>query len=151
MNFNEIEKWVRNSLIKNSNISLNSFLKREKIFEALYNDNEVLIIQDLDSVLKRIGKNLNKIKSQESVYWFKINLIDNAIPDLVGLGKIDCFTDLNIISNLLIFDKASQNGDVCIGLFDHTKKWLIKITNDQDNKKIYIRLYGQAKIIDVLI
>lgn len=100
--------------------------------------------------MKKIGKSLKKSKHINSIYWFKINLIDNAVTDLVGLGKLSEFEDLSLMSSLIKYDKADQNGDVIIGVFDKTKEWLIKITNSQDANRVYIRLYGKGKIIELL-
>jgi len=151
MNYTEIENWIRESITKGGNFSLSTFTKGEKIFESsLSYTQEDSELTDLNGFLKKIGKALKKVKQIDSVHWFKINLIDNAITDLVGLGKISKLDDLNLMANLIKYDKADQSGDVIVGIFDKTKEWLIKLTNDQDENRVYIRLYGKGKIIELL-
>ena len=151
MNYKAIETWIRESVIKNGSFSLHTFSKEEKILEIPFglskDDSE---LSELNGFLRKIGKTLKKDKHIDSVYWFKINVIDNAITDLVGLGQIYNLNDLELMSSLLKYDKADQNGDVIIGVFDKTKDWLIKLTNNQDEQRVYIRLYGKGKIIELL-
>ena len=151
MNFTEIESWIRENITKGGNFSLNTFTKGNKIFESSFeHTNDDFEVTYINGFLKKIGKSLKKVKHIESVYWFKINLIDNAIIDLVGLGKLSKLEDLDLMTSLIKYDKADQNGDVIVGIFDGTKEWLIKLTNDQDESRAYIRLYGKGKIIEVL-
>ncbi|AZJ33489.1 hypothetical protein SAMN05444344_0713 [Tenacibaculum mesophilum] len=151
MNFAETESWIKESIIKGGNFSLNAFIKGNKIFESPFNYvKEDFASTNLNVFLKKIGKSLKKSKNIDSVYWFKINLIDNAVTDLVGLGELSDFEDLSFMSSLVKYDKADQSGDVTVGIFDKTKEWLIKLTNNQDKNRVYIRLYGKGKIIELL-
>lgn len=151
MDYRETENWIRTNIIKNGSFSLSIFSKGEKIFECPFSDpQEYSEPVSLKIFLHKMGRTFRKIKNMAPVYWFKVNLIDNAITDLVGLGKISELEDLDLIESLLKYDKADQNGDVIVGVFDQTKKWVIKLTNNQDKHRVYIRLYGQGKIIEVL-
>lgn len=151
MNYYEIEKWIHENITKNGSFSLSIFSKEGKIFETPFGySEEHSEITNLNGFLTKIGKSLTKVRQIKSVFWFKINLIDNVVSDLVGLGKVSDFNDLELISSLIKYDKADQNGDVIIGVFDKSKEWLIKLTNDQDKNRVYIRIYGQGKIIELL-
>ncbi|WP_378174051.1 hypothetical protein [Aquimarina sp. SS2-1] len=151
MDYKEIENWIRENITKNGNVSLHIFSKEEKIFESPFGSSqEQSELINLNGFLKKIGKSLTKVRQIKSVFWFKINLIDNALSDLVGLGKITDLNDLELMSSLIMYDKADQNGDVIVGIFDTSKGWLIKLTNDRDNNRVYIRLYGKGKIIELL-
>ena len=77
-------------------------------------------------------------------------MIDNAITQLVGIGKIENRNDLSLIFELLINDTADQSGDTIIGLFDKNKNWIMKITNNQDENRIIVKIYGTERIIEKL-
>ncbi len=147
MNYTEIELWIKQNILKNC-FSLNFLCENDRIFNQNFEGNQ-FEIEELNKILNTIGKKIKKTKIN-NLNWFKINFIDNAFPDLVGIGKISEFNDVNIFSSLLILDKAEQNGDSTICLFDDTKKWIIKINLCRDDNRITIRTYGNGKIVELL-
>ena len=151
MNYTETENWIRESIIKNGSFTLNTFAKGAKVFETtLSTSQQNYDLTELNGYLKKVGKSLKKVKTINAISWFKTNLIDNAVSDLVGIGNISKLEDLQLLSSLIKYDKADQNGDVIVGVFDYTKTWLIKLTHNQSEHRVYIRLYGTGKIIELL-
>ncbi len=154
MDYREIELWIKNNILKN-NFSLSFLPQNEKIFEQRYFQN-FIDLTDLNGKLNFIGEVLELIDEiskktiNNCVLWFKVNFIDNAIPDLVGIGKISDFSSMTIFSHLLTLDTPAQNGDSVICLFNETKEWLIKMEHCRDENKICIRTYGKGKVIELL-
>ncbi|WP_291723289.1 hypothetical protein [Bernardetia sp.] len=149
MNFSEIENWIREELIFNQNLSLNRVAKGVKLFDISLNDSETNHKEKLNSFLRKSIRLIDK-KQQNDVNWFKINMIDNAITQLVGIGKIENRNDLSLIFELLTNDTADQSGDTIIGLFDKNKNWIMKITNNQDENRIIVKIYGTERITEKL-
>ncbi len=154
MDYKEIELWIENTILKN-NFSLSFLSKNEKIFEQRYFQNYV-DLTNLNGKLNFIGEVLELIDEiskktiNSSIWWFKVNFIDNAIPDLVGIGKISDFSSMTIFSHLLTLDAPAQNGNSIICLFNETKEWLVKMEYCRDENKIFIRTYGKGKIVELL-
>ena len=147
MNFEKEEKWIRDTFIQNGWFSLKTYLKGKKLFES--EEESEVALKNLDNFLLKIGKKLSRKKNHDySISWFKINLLDNAIPQLVGLGTIDNLLDLRLVSQLISLDLADQAGDTIICIFDNKKDWIIKLTNSPEEKRLYARLYGDDRLFD---
>lgn len=149
MNFSEIENWIQNKLIINRNLSLSRISKGVKLFEILYTEMELGNLERLDSFLSKTIRLIDK-KSRHEIKWFKINIVDNAITQLIGIGNISNRNDLSLIIDLLTKDTADQGGDTIIGLFNDDKNWILKITNCQDEDKIHVKIYGNQWIVEKL-
>lgn len=149
MEFSEIANWIEEKLIVNRNLSLNRVSKGVKIFEISLNNTEVNCGKELSLFLVKSIRLIDK-KSRNNVRWFKINIIDNAISRLVGLGEIENRNDLSLVVDLLMKDTASQRGETIIGLFNENRDWVLKITNNQDESRVTAKIYGESRIIEKL-
>tara|TARA_R110001599_G_C12230338_1_gene657995 strand:- start:147 stop:605 length:459 start_codon:yes stop_codon:yes gene_type:complete len=75
--------------------------------------------------------------------WLKINVIDQAINDYVGIGTLDENSNfLKFITTYLSVDQADQNGDTIIIFFNQNLSWAINFTLCQDDSTLIIERYG---------
>lgn len=146
MNFNDVEKWIRNDLIFNNNLSLNRLSKGVKLFEVRLDDGVESKKAELNKYLIKILQKISK-KEKLEINWFKINIIDNAVTQLFGIGKLNRIVDASLLIDLLMKDTADQRGDTIVGIFNDNRNWVLKLTNDQDDNRIYIKIFGDERII----
>ncbi|MEQ9280920.1 MAG: hypothetical protein RLN83_15610 [Balneola sp.] len=82
-------------------------------------------------------------KNESKLVWLKINVIDQAINDYVGIGMIGRHTDwLRFITSYLSADRADQSGDSIIVLFDRRLSWAISFTISQDHSTLTMEKFG---------
>ncbi|MEM9919066.1 MAG: hypothetical protein AAF990_13275 [Bacteroidota bacterium] len=145
MNFSTTEAWLRSSILHKGYLSLEAYPKGKKIYDWHIHSGETgrktAERQNFEAILSKAIKIIQR-KSAFSVQWFKLNVIDNAVTQLVGMGEINNAYGLDLVSALLIHDTADQCGDTIVGLFDSEKDWILKATNNQDNSRIHLKFYG---------
>lgn len=76
--------------------------------------------------------------------WYRINVIDQADNDYIGIGFLDVEQDwLSFTINSLSCDRAHQSGDTIMAVFDRNFKWAVSFTLSQDNKTLQAELFEQ--------
>jgi hypothetical protein len=74
--------------------------------------------------------------------WYKINVIDQAINEYIGIGHLNLDRDwLNFITTYLEQDRAEQGGDTILIVFDTDFKWAVSFTLSQDNSILLIEQF----------
>jgi hypothetical protein len=74
--------------------------------------------------------------------WYRINVLDQAFNDYIGIGFLDIEQDwLIFIINYLSSDLAEQSGDCIMAIFDREFTWSISFTLSQDNSKLQAELF----------
>lgn len=73
-------------------------------------------------------------------------MVDNAIVELVGMGMLSNIEQVDLLIDLLTKDTADQSGDTLIGLLNSEKDWLLKLTNNPDGQRIYVKFYGEEQL-----
>ncbi|MDO1451286.1 hypothetical protein Q0590_33740 [Rhodocytophaga aerolata] len=74
--------------------------------------------------------------------WYRINVIDQAINDYIGIGFLDIKQDwLSFTVNYLSCDRADQSGDTIMAIFDREFTWAVSFTLSQDNRKLQAELF----------
>jgi hypothetical protein len=74
--------------------------------------------------------------------WYKINVVDQAFNDYVGIGFLNLQSNWPMfIGALLDVDRADQSGDIIVAIMDRSFKWAARITLSQDTKQLRIDLY----------
>ena len=70
----------------------------------------------------------------EKPIWYKINVIDQAVNEYVGIGFLNRDQDwLKFIIDYLSNDQAEQSGDTIFVIFDNEFKWAVSFTLSPDN------------------
>ena len=78
----------------------------------------------------------------ERPLWYRINVIDQAINDYIGIGHLNMESDwLKFILNYLEADRAEQGGDTICVLFDCDFEWAVSFTFSQDEKRLIVEKY----------
>ena len=120
----------------------------KKVYESTFPVNlesiELLDVNALKNQTKDIVDFVNRAYSfkDERPIWYKINVIDQAVNEYVGVGFLNRNTDwLGFIIGYLSNDRAEQSGDTILTVFDHDFKWAICFTLSQDDSLIYIEKY----------
>ena len=81
-------------------------------------------------------------KKDNRPLWCRINVIDQAINDYIGIGWLNLKSDwIQFILDYLNNDRAEQSGDTICILFDENFEWAICFTLSQDNDKLIIEKY----------
>lgn len=110
---------------------------------------------DLDSTILFDRKELKRevkeiIDFVDNVYsswddkpiWYKINVIDQAINEYVGIGFLNRNIDwLTYIIDYLSNDRAEQCGDTILTVFDLDFNWAICFTLSQDDNCLRIEKF----------
>jgi len=74
--------------------------------------------------------------------WYRINVIDQAINDYIGIGYLNMESDwLKFILDYLETDRAEQGGDTICALFDLDFDWAVCFTFSQDCGKLIVEKY----------
>jgi len=74
--------------------------------------------------------------------WFRINVVDQADNDYIGIGFLDVEQDwLSFSINYLGCDRAEQSGDTIMVIFDKEFTWALSFTLSQDNRELQIELF----------
>ena len=74
--------------------------------------------------------------------WFRINVIDQALNEYVGIGHLNLDGDwLSFITTYLDHDRAEQGGDTMVTIFDTGFKWAVNFTFSQDDAVLRIEQY----------
>ena len=78
----------------------------------------------------------------ERPLWYKINVLDQAINEYIGIGHLNLEADwLRFIITYLDLDRAQQAGDTMFIVFDTDFKWAVNFTLSQDDSVLHIELY----------
>ena len=78
----------------------------------------------------------------ERPVWHRINVIDQAINQYIGVGFLSLESDwLNFIINYLDNDRAEQSGDTILTIFDRNFKWAVLFALIQDDSILKIEKY----------
>ena len=81
-------------------------------------------------------------KMDNKPLWYRINVIDQAINEYIGIGWLNLESDwMQFILDYLNNDRAEQNGDTICILFDENFEWAICFTLSQDYDKLIIEKY----------
>lgn len=74
--------------------------------------------------------------------WYKINVLDQAINEYVGIGHLNLEADwLKFIITYLDLDRAQQGGDTMFIVFDTDFKWAVNFTLSQDDSVLQIEQF----------
>jgi len=80
----------------------------------------------------------------ERPLWYRINVIDQAINDYIGIGHLNLESDwLKFILNYLEADRAEQGGDTICVLFNCDFKWAVCFTFSQGEERLIVEKYEQ--------
>jgi hypothetical protein len=97
--------------------------------------------QDFDPIANFLREELKDYGAK--LVWLKINVIDQAINDYVGIGTLDGYSNfIKFITSYLSIDRADQNGDTIIIFFNQNLTWAISFTLCQDESTLIIERYG---------
>ena len=78
----------------------------------------------------------------ERPLWYKLNVIDQAVNEYVGIGHLNIQTDwVEFLTKYLDLDRADQGGDTIIIIFDPDFKWAVSFTLSQDDSILQIEQY----------
>lgn len=100
-----------------------------------------LLSKDFDPMANFLREQLKDYGAK--LVWLKINVVDQAINDYVGIGTLDrYFNFLKFITSYLSTDQADQNGDTIIVFFDQNLIWAISFTLSQDESTLIIERFG---------
>ena len=89
---------------------------------------------DINLVRSEINLTINFIQNYYSFpddrpIWHKINVIDQAINQYIGVGFLSLENDwLNFIINYLDIDRAEQSGDTILTIFDRNFNCSVSFT-----------------------
>jgi hypothetical protein len=94
------------------------------------------------SVIEFIESKCLPAYSNKKPVWYRINVIDQADNDYIGIGFLDVEQDwLSFIINYLNCDRADQGGDTIMAVFDKKFNWAVSFTLSQDNKTLQAELF----------
>ena len=78
----------------------------------------------------------------ERVLWYRINVIDQAINDYIGIGHLNLDSGwLKFVLDYLETDRAEQGGDTICVLFDCDFNWAVCFTFSQGEEKLIVEKY----------
>ena len=76
--------------------------------------------------------------------WIKINVVDKAVNDHVGIGFLKLETEwLKFVVDYLNRDRADESGDTIFAIFDVNFSWAICFTLSQDDKTLQVEKFDQ--------
>ena len=125
----DLEKFgeVKNRLEYKVNLDSEPFINFEKLKTELNGLTDFIVKKSLKPI------------------WYKINVIDQAINEYVGIGFLNNEKSwLNFIIQYLKNDRAEQSGDTILILFDLNFEWCICFTLSQDNSNLIIEQYKKT-------
>jgi hypothetical protein len=78
--------------------------------------------------------------------WYKLNVADQAVNQYIGIGFLNLENDwLKFVIDYLDNDRAEQNGDTIITIFDIDFKWAICFTLSQDDSILKVEKFEHQK------
>lgn len=102
---------------------------------------------DINSLRTEIHSTINFIEnyypySDDRPIWHRINVIDQAINQYIGVGFLCLETNwLKFVIDYLNIDRAEQSGDTIFSIFDLNFKWAVSFTLIQDDSILKIEKY----------
>lgn len=85
----------------------------------------------------------DQLTRESNILWLKINVIDQAVNDYVGMGYLKQHMDwLEFALSYLSYDRAEESGDSLFVILPTDFKWAINICLCQDDQSISIESYG---------
>ncbi|WP_192821517.1 hypothetical protein [Rufibacter sp. LB8] len=109
---------------------------------------------DVDLLKGEIPEVINFLHSKNQVYkemdynsrpiWFRVNFIDQAVKDYVGIGLLPIKSDwLTFLVNSLFLDPAEQGGDSLFTVFDPEFTWAINFELSQQTSALTVRIFAK--------
>lgn len=139
---------VNNYVVDHCGIDLNRL--GQKLSETVLKvdlDGQKLI--DINLVRTEIHSTIEFIQSyysfsEDRPIWHRINVIDQAINQYIGVGFLSLENDwLKFILDYLDIDRAEQGGDTIFSIFDRNFKWAVSFTLIQNSSILKIEKYEQ--------
>ncbi|WP_299762491.1 hypothetical protein [uncultured Pontibacter sp.] len=117
----------------------------EKVIPIDLNNPDLLNQQELEveiaEVINFIQRVFQKNYSNRPI-WFRTNVIDQAVNDYVGVGLLNFSGPwLKFIICSLSFDRADQNGDTLMTVFDTEFQWAINFELSQDASCVTVQKF----------
>ena len=137
---------ISNFVVDHIGIDLNKLGHKtsENTFKVDLDGQELI---DIKSLRTQIHSTINFVQDYYSSpddrpVWHRINVIDQAINQYIGVGFLCLETDwLKFAINYLDIDRAEQSGDTIFSIFDRNFKWAVSFTLIQDNSILKIEKY----------
>ncbi len=137
---------ISNFVVDHIGIDLNKLGRKtsENTFKVDLDGQELI---DIKSFRAQIHSTINFVQNYYSFpddrpVWHRINVIDQAINQYIGVGFLCLETDwIKFIIDYLDIDRAEQGGDTIFSIFDINFKWAVSFTLIQDDSILKIEKY----------
>jgi hypothetical protein len=143
----DYENYIHSNFISNQlGIDLTKF--SQKTFEKdIQVDLNGTIFLDYDKLKQEINPVTHFVRAfylhrTDKPVWYKLNVADQAVNQYIGIGFLNLENDwLKFVIDCLDNDRAEQNGDTIITIFDIDFKWAICFTLSQDDSILKVEKF----------